>query len=130
MNFVSSQSKSFTKDRKKVARLTHRQKEEKHTCEEALNSGDGELLVVEEEGQLAGEVEHRVLRMCGNEKSKGKHEKVQEVADLERELGFDILVEEAEGEDGERGVEKIVHSYEILPQGSLQARVDWIRKVT
>ena len=128
MNFVSSQSKSFTKDRKKVARLTHRQKEEKHTCEEALNSGDGELLVVEEEGQLAGEVEHRVLRMCGNEKV--KRQKVQEVADLERELGFDILVEEAEGEDGERGVEKIVHSYEILPQGSLQARVDWKRKIT
>ena len=128
MNFVSSQSKSFTKDRKKVARLTHRQKEEKHTCEEALNSGDGELLVVEEEGQLAGEVEHRVLRLCGNEKV--KRQKVQEVADLERELGFDILVEEAEGEDGERGVEKIVHSYEIFPQGSLQARVDWKRKIT
>ena len=128
MNFVSSQSKSFTTDKKKIARLTHWQKEEKHTCEEALNSGDGELLVVEEEGQLAGEVEHRVLRMCGNEKV--KRQKVQEVADLERELGFDILVEEAEGEDGERGVEKIVHSYEILPQGSLQARVDWKRKVT
>ena len=127
MNFVSSQSKSFTKDRKKVARLTHRQKEEKHTCEEALNSGDGELLVVEEEGQLAGEVEHRVLRRCANEKSR---QKVQVVADLERELGFDILVEEAEGEDGERGVEKIVHSYEIFPQGSLQARVDWKRKIT
>ena len=60
----------------------------------------------------------------------GKRSKVQVVADLERELGFDILVEEAEGEDGERGVEKIVHSYEILPQGSLQARVDWKRKVT
>ena len=128
MNFVSSQSKSFTTDKKKIARLTHWQKEEKHTCEEALNSGDGELLVVEEEGQLAGEVEHRVLRLCGNEKV--KRQKVQEVADLERELGFDILVEEAEGEDGERGVEKIVHSYEILPQGSLQARVDWKRKVT
>ena len=125
---MSSQSKSFTTDKKKIARLTHWQKEEKHTCEEALNSGDGELLVVEEEGQLAGEVEHRVLRLCGNEKV--KRQKVQEVADLERELGFDILVEEAEGEDGERGVEKIVHSYEILPQGSLQARVDWIRKVT
>ena len=67
MYFVSSQSKSFTTDKKKIARLTHWQKEEKHTCEEALNSGDGELLVVEEEGQLAGEVEHRVLRMCGNE---------------------------------------------------------------
>ena len=127
MYFMSSQSKSFTTDKKKIARLTHWQKEEKHTCEEALNSGDGELLVVEEEGQLAGEVEHRVLRMCGNEKSK---QKVQEVADLERELGFDILVEEAEGEDWERGVEKIVHSYEILPQGSLQARVDWKRKIT
>ena len=125
---MSSQSKSFTTDKKKIARLTHWQKEEKHTCEEALNSGDGELLVVEEEGQLAGEVEHRVLRLCGNEKV--KRQKVQEVADLERELGFDILVEEAEGEDGERGVEKIVHSYEILPQGSLQARVDWKRKVT
>ena len=125
---MSSQSKSFTTDKKKIARLTHWQKEEKHTCEEALNSGDGELLVVEEEGQLAGEVEHRVLRMCGNEKV--KRQKVQEVADLERELGFDILVEEAEGEDGERGVEKIVHSYEILPQGSLQAKVDWKRKVT
>ena len=70
MNFVSSQSKSFTTDKKKIARLTHWQKEEKHTCEEALNSGDGELLVVEEEGQLAGEVEHRVLRLCGNEKVK------------------------------------------------------------
>ena len=127
MYFVSSQSKSFTTDKKKIARLTHWQKEEKHTCEEALNSGDGEFLVVEEEGQLAGEVEHRVLRMCGNEKSR---QKVQEVADLERELGFDILVEEAEGEDWERGVEKIVHSYEILPQGSLQARVDWKRKIT
>ena len=125
---MSSQSKSFTTDKKKIARLTHWQKEEKHTCEEALNSGDGELLVVEEEGQLAGEVEHRVLRLCGNEKV--KRQKVQEVADLERELGFDILVEEAEGEDGERGVEKIVHSYEIFPQGSLQARVDWKRKVT
>ena len=125
---MSSQSKSFTTDKKKIARLTHRQKEEKHTCEEALNSGDGELLVVEEEGQLAGEVEHRVLRLCGNEKV--KRQKVQEVADLERELGFDILVEEAEGEDGERGVEKIVHSYEIFPQGSLQARVDWKRKIT
>ena len=125
---MSSQSKSFTTDKKKIARLTHWQKEEKHTCEEALNSGDGELLVVEEEGQLAGEVEHRVLRLCGNEKV--KRQKVQEVADLERELGFDILVEEAEGEDGERGVEKIVHSYEILPQGSLQARVDWKRKIT
>ena len=127
MDFMSSQSKSFTTDKKKIARLTHWQKEEKHTCEEALNSGDGELLVVEEEGQLAGEVEHRVLRMCGNEKSR---QKVQEVADLERELGFDILVEESEGEDWERGVEKIVHSYEILPQGSLQARVDWKRKIT
>ena len=125
---MSSQSKSFTTDKKKIARLTHWQKEEKHTCEEALNSGDGELLVVEEEGQLAGEVEHRVLRMCGNEKV--NRQKVQVVANLERELGFDILVEEAEGEDGERGVEKIVHSYEILPQGSLQARVDWKRKVT
>ena len=127
MDFMSSQSKSFTADKKKIARLTHWQKEEKHTCEEALNSGDGELLVVEEEGQLAGEVEHRVLRMCGNEKSR---QKVQEVADLERELGFDILVEEAEGEDWERGVEKIVHSNEILPQGSLQAKVDWKRKIT
>ena len=55
---------------------------------------------------------------------------MQEVADLERELGFDILVAESEGEDWERGVEKIVHSYEILPQGSLQARVDWKRKIT
>ena len=72
MDFMSSQSKSFTTDKKKIARLTHWQKEEKHTCEEALNSGDGELLVVEEEGQLAGEVEHRVLRMCGNEKSNTK----------------------------------------------------------
>ena len=61
MYFMSSQSKSFTTDKKKIARLTHWQKEEKHTCEEALNSGDGELLVVEEEGQLAGEVEHRVM---------------------------------------------------------------------
>ena len=61
---------------------------------------------------------------------KSQTQKVQEVADLERELGFDILVEEAEGEDWERGVEKIVHSYEILPQGSLQAKVDWKRKIT
>ena len=75
MDFMSSESKSFATDKKKIARLTHWQKEEKHTCEEALNSGDGELLVVEEEGQLAGEVEHRVLRMCGNEKSKANAKK-------------------------------------------------------
>lgn len=36
-------------------------------------------------------------------------EVVQRVVDLESELGLDVLVEEAEGEDGEGGVAKIVH---------------------
>ena len=36
-------------------------------------------------------------------------EMVQSVVNLESELGFDVLVEEAEGEDGEGGVAKIVH---------------------
>ena len=49
-------------------------------------------------------------------------EVVQRVVDLESELGLDVLVEEAEGEDGEGGVAKIVHWDECLVQGCLQAK--------
>jgi len=66
----------------------HGQEKEKHTGDEALNSRDCKLLVVEEETQLTRLIQLRVL---------------------ESELGLDVLVEEAEGEDGEGGVAKIVH---------------------
>ena len=49
-------------------------------------------------------------------------EVVQRVVDLESELGLDVLVEEAEGEDGEGGVAKIVHWDERLVQRRLQAK--------
>ena len=42
--------------------------------------------------------------------------------DLKSELWLDVLVKEAEGEDGEGGVAKVVHRDECLVQRCLQAK--------
>ena len=50
--------------------LTHGQQKQEHTGDESLNSRDRELFVVEEEAQLAGLVQLRVLRVRRNQVDK------------------------------------------------------------